>query len=357
MKAGRGETEDLAAGGPARHLPVLRDEVLAALAPRAGGVYLDATFGAGGYTRAILAIEGTRVLGIDRDPAAIAAGQSLVIEAAGRLTLVEARFSALETIVQAQGLLQVDGIVFDIGVSSMQVDEAARGFSFRKAGPLDMRMASAGPSAADLVNQADESQLADILYYYGEERLARRIAKAIVKARLDAPLTTTLQLAEVIARVVPAKHGAIHPATRSFQALRIAVNDELSELVNALVAAERVLSEGGRLAVVTFHSLEDRIVKQFFASRSGRGEARSRALPGEAPKPAPSFALLGKQPVVPSEAEIARNPRARSAKLRCATRTDALAQAAEPALVQLAQLPQHKAASAKGAAKSSMRGA
>lgn len=349
MRVGRGDDQNIAAGGPARHLPVLRDEVLVALDPHAGGIYLDATFGAGGYTRAILSIPGTRVLAVDRDPTAIEAGQALVAEAEGRLTLSEGCFSALETIAQAQGIPSFDGVVFDIGVSSMQLDDAVRGFSFRQDGPLDMRMGCEGPSAADLVNEADESRLADILYYFGEERASRRIAKAIVAERAHAPFTTTLRLAETIARAAPAKPGTIHPATRSFQALRIAVNDELGELVKALVAAERMLDEGGRLAVVTFHSLEDRIVKQFFADRSGRGEARSRTLPGEPERKAPTFSVAGKQPVLPTEAEIARNPRARSAKLRFATRTKAAARAAEPALVLLAELPPAKAKPSKRA--------
>ncbi|QXX74558.1 16S rRNA (cytosine(1402)-N(4))-methyltransferase RsmH [Methylovirgula sp. HY1] len=349
MTAGRGEEQTLAAGGPARHLPVLRDEILAALNPKGGEVFLDATFGAGGYTRAILSIEGTRVLAIDRDPTAIAAGQDLVIEAQGRLTLVRGVFSALESIAQAQGIAHFDGVVFDIGVSSMQIDDATRGFSFRYDGPLDMRMECAGPSAADLVNGEDEARLADILYYFGEERASRRIAKAIAVERARAPFTTTMRLAETIAAAAPAKPSAIHPATRSFQALRIAVNDELGELVKALVAAERMLGEGGRLAVVTFHSLEDRIVKQFFASRSGHGEARSRLLPGEPERPVPTFIVPAKQPVLPSETETRRNPRARSAKLRFATRTAAPARAAEPALALLAQLPPEKIKSTKRA--------
>lgn len=343
MTAGRGEGDLLAAGGPARHLPVLRDEVLAALSPKSGETFLDGTFGAGGYSRAILAIPGTKVLAIDRDESAVAAGFGLVEAAQGRLTLVEGRFSDLEAIAEAQGIAAFDGITFDIGVSSMQLDEAERGFSFRLDGPLDMRMGGTGPSAADLVNTMEEGQLADLLYHYGEERLSRRIAKAIVAARAETPFTRTVPLAELIARVAPAKPGAIHPATRSFQALRIAVNDELGELVRALAAAERRLKTGGRLAVVSFHSLEDRIVKQFLARRSGHGTARSRLLPGEAPPPLPSFDVPGKQPVIPSEAEMAGNPRARSAKLRVAVRTDAPPQPLEAALLQLAQLPGHEA--------------
>ena len=349
MTAGRGEEQTLAVGGPARHLPVLRDEILAALDPHAGEIFLDATFGAGGYTRAILAIPGTQVRAIDRDPTAIAAGQSLVAETGGRLLLTEGRFSALETIARAQGISGFDGIVFDIGVSSMQIDDAARGFSFGQDGPLDMRMECIGPTAADLVNGEDEARLADILYYFGEERASRRIAKAIVAERARAPFTTTLRLAETIAHAVPAKPGVIHPATRSFQALRIAVNDELGELVKALTAAERMLHEGGRLAVVTFHSLEDRIVKQFFASRSGHGETGSRLLPGEPEKPKPTFIVPAKQPILPTQDEIRRNPRARSAKLRFATRTAAPARAVEPTLVLLAQLPAEKAKPSKRA--------
>ncbi len=340
MNSGRGDLQHVAAGGLARHIPVLRAEILEALAPAAGGIYLDATFGAGGYSAALLATPDTKVLALDRDPRAIAAGFALVEAAAGRLTLVEARFSELESAAHAQGIAGFDGIVFDIGVSSMQIDEAERGFSFRQEGPLDMRMSSEGQSAADLVNEADEAVLADILYYFGEERAARRIARAIVAARAETPITTTAQLAALIARVLPARPGAIHPATRSFQALRISVNDELGELVAGLSAAERLLKPGARLAVVTFHSLEDRIVKQFFAARSGRGEAKSRPLPGEPQKAAPSFTLVGKQPIEASPAEIAENPRARSAKLRFAARTEEPAQPLEPALISLARLPQ-----------------
>jgi 16S rRNA (cytosine1402-N4)-methyltransferase len=340
MNSGRGDLQHVAAGGLARHIPVLRAEVLEALAPRAGGIYLDGTYGAGGYTAAILATPDTKVLALDRDPRAIAGGFDAVDAAAGRLTLVEAQFSELESVAKAQGIEAFDGIVFDIGVSSMQLDEAERGFSFRQDGPLDMRMSGRGESAADLVNHADEATLADIFYYFGEERLARRIAKAIVAARIEAPITTTARLAEIVGRVVHAKPGAIHPATRSFQALRIAVNDELGELVGGLAAAERVLKPGGRLAVVTFHSLEDRIVKQFFAARSGRGEAKSRPLPGEPVKAAPSFALIGKQPIEASPTETAENPRARSAKLRFAERTEAPAQPLDPAFVALSRLPQ-----------------
>lgn len=330
---------DPAANGPVRHVPVLLNEVIETLRPRAGGRYLDGTFGAGGYTRAILAADDGRVLALDRDPTAIRAGADLVAAAQGRLVLVEARFSELEEVARAQGFAPLDGVVFDIGVSSMQFDQIERGFSFRGDGPLDMRMEGKGPSAADIVNEADEETLADILYFYGEERAARRIARAIVHDRKLAPFTSTRPLAEMIARVAPARPTDIHPATKSFQALRIAVNDELGQLLDGLSAAERVLAEGGRLVVVTFHSLEDRIVKQFLAERCGRGETGSRRLPGEAAPPPTSFVCEGRQPIAPTRAEIAANPRARSAKLRHATRTAAAPLALGDKLMRLARLP------------------
>ncbi len=335
----RGGDRDRPAG-EAAHIPVLLDEVFAALAPRAGGRYLDATFGAGGYTRALLAVPGVEVLALDRDPKAIAAGAPLVAQAAGRLTLVESRFSALEQAAREAGFLPLDGVVFDIGVSSMQFDEAERGFSFRFDGPLDMRMEGKGQSAADIVNEADEETLADIFYHYGEERAARRIARAIAHDRKTTPFTTTKALAGLIERVAPGRPGDIHPATKSFQALRIAVNDELGELVSALFAAERALAEGGRLAVVTFHSLEDRIVKLFLAARAGRGETGSRRLPGEAAPPEPTFLCEGRQPAAPTAQETARNPRARSAKLRHATRTSAPPRGPDDRLMRLARLPE-----------------
>jgi 16S rRNA (cytosine1402-N4)-methyltransferase len=321
---------------------VLLAPVLEALAPRDGGLYLDGTFGAGGYTGAILDMPGTRVIALDRDPTAIRAGTPLAERAGGRLTLREACFGSLDTVAAAAGLPELDGVVLDIGVSSMQLDEEARGFSFRADGPLDMRMERRGPSAADLVNTADEETLANILYYFGEERASRRIARAIVHDRAIMPFTRTLPLAEMIARVVPQKGARdIHPATRSFQALRIAVNDELGELLSGLMAAERALKPGGRLVVVTFHSLEDRIVKRFLASRSGRGgtEVRSRHLPMEPETAVPSFTLEARQPVVADEAELDANPRSRSAKLRAAIRTEAAPMAADPALLDLARLP------------------
>jgi 16S rRNA (cytosine1402-N4)-methyltransferase len=343
MSLGRGEDLDPAAGGPARHVPVLRDEVMQAINLQPNARYIDATFGAGGYTKALLACPGTRVLALDRDPEAIAAAASFVIEASGRLELKETRFSRLAEAAEQYGLSQFDGIVLDIGVSSMQLDEPGRGFSFRHDGPLDMRMegtgSKSGPSAADLLNQADEETLANIFYYYGEERASRKIAKAIIMDRAKAPFTSTAALAGMIARVAPGKPQEIHPATRVFQALRIAVNDELGELVKALFAAERLLKPGGRLAVVTFHSLEDRLVKKFFASGSGRGQTKSRLLPGEPAAPPRSFSLPPKQPVLPTADEVTRNPRARSAKLRYGIRTEASARSLDENLVVLASLP------------------
>jgi 16S rRNA (cytosine1402-N4)-methyltransferase len=291
------------------------------LQPRAGGIYVDATFGAGGYSRAILDIAGTRVVGIDRDRSAIAGGFDLVDRSGGRLTLVEDRFSNLDRICAAQGVSFVDGVVMDVGVSSMQLDEAERGFSFRLDGPLDMRMGREGPTAADVIARASETDLANIIYIFGEERQSRGIARAIVAARKEAPITSTRTLAEIVAKVVRSKPGDIHPATRTFQALRIFVNEELDELHLALAAAERVLKPGGRLVVVSFHSLEDRIVKNFLSERAKAGGG-SRHLP-ELAQAAPSFQLLTKRPLTPDTDEISLNPRARSAKLRAAERTAA----------------------------------
>ncbi|MGJ4943336.1 16S rRNA (cytosine(1402)-N(4))-methyltransferase RsmH [Bradyrhizobium sp. HKCCYLS1011] len=309
-----------------RHVSVLGPEAVAMLSPREGGIYVDATFGAGGYSRLILSTAGTRLVGIDRDRTAIAGGFAMVDAAAGRLTLVEGRFSELAEICAAQGIEAVDGVVMDVGVSSMQLDQAGRGFSFRLEGPLDMRMGHDGPTAADIVAHASERGLADVIYIFGEERHSRAVARAIVAARKEQPITTTRQLADIVGRVVRSKPGDIHPATRTFQALRILVNEELDELQSALSAAERMLKPGGRLAVVSFHSLEDRIVKTFLAERSKTGGG-SRHLP-EIAQSAPSFQLLTRRPVTPDEAEIAANPRARSAKLRAAERTLAPAHAA-----------------------------
>lgn len=313
--------------GASLHIPVLGREAVDALSPHDGGIYVDATFGAGGYSRMILDVAGTRVIGIDRDRTAIAGGFDLVDAANGRLTLVEDRFSELADVCAAQGFESVDGIVMDVGVSSMQLDQAGRGFSFRLDGPLDMRMGQDGPTAADVIATASESDLADVIYIFGEERKSRGIARAIVAARRDAPITTTRALADIVGRVVRSKPNDIHPATRTFQALRILVNEELDELQTALVAAEQMLKPGGRLAVVSFHSLEDRIVKTFFNAR-GKSGGGSRHLP-EVSQLAPSFEILTRRPVTADDTEVAANPRARSAKLRSAARTAAPAHPAD----------------------------
>jgi 16S rRNA (cytosine1402-N4)-methyltransferase len=321
------------------HVPVLLKEAMEALDPRAGGLYVDGTFGAGGYARALLD-RGARVIALDRDPSAIRAGETLKASSGGRLELVEARFGELDEAVKRLGVGAVDGVVLDIGVSSMQLDEAARGFSLRFDAPLDMRMGGAGRSAAEILRDEDEATIADILFHFGEERAARRIARAIVADRETKPFTSTLELAGMIARVAPARRGELtHPATRAFQALRIAVNDELGELVRGLCAAERLLKPGGRLAVVTFHSLEDRIVKQFFASRSGRGHAVSRRLPGEPAESEPTFEVPRGQPIEPSDAEVRTNPRSRSAKLRFGARTSASPRGRDESIEALARLP------------------
>lgn len=312
------------------HVPVLIEPLIDAISP-VSGVWIDGTFGAGGYSRALLEAGAERVIAIDRDPEALERAQAWRHEYGDRLSLHGGRFSELDAIAAEAGAASVDGVVLDIGVSSMQIDEAARGFSFQKDGPLDMRMEQAGPSAADLVNGLPEADLADILHQLGEERAARRIARAIATARREAPFATTRQLAEVIERTMPRqKPGQIHPATRSFQALRIAVNDELGELDRALAAAETVLVPGGWLAVVTFHSLEDRIVKRFFQASSGDLPRGSRHLPETAPAE-PRFARGQRKATVPGEAEIAANPRARSAKLRLARRLDAAPIRLDPA--------------------------
>ncbi|MFN4038955.1 MAG: 16S rRNA (cytosine(1402)-N(4))-methyltransferase RsmH [Erythrobacter sp.] len=303
----------------APHIPVLLDEVLAALAPQPGMTIIDATFGAGGYTRALLEA-GACVHAFDRDPDAIAAGEAMASGYHGRLTLHSERFSAMREAMTRIGVPQVDAVVMDIGVSSMQLDQGARGFAFMHDGPLDMRMSQDGESAADFLNSADEAAIADVLYHYGEERQSRRVARAIVAAR---PLATTGELARVVRRALGHKpHDKKDPATRTFQAVRIHVNDELGELRAGLAAAEALLRDGGVLAVVSFHSLEDRIVKQFLRTSSGAGRAVSRHLPGEIAGPQPTFAKVSKA-IRPSETEIARNPRARSSTLRFARRTAA----------------------------------
>ncbi|HEX4709026.1 16S rRNA (cytosine(1402)-N(4))-methyltransferase RsmH [Phenylobacterium sp.] len=299
------------------HAPVLLDEVVDALQPRAGKTLVDGTFGAGGYSRALLDA-GASVIAFDRDPSARRFAEGLPAE---RFRLVEGRFSELDA---ETGAAAVDGVVFDIGVSSMQLDEAERGFSFMRDGPLDMRMAADGPTAADLVNDTETAELARILFVYGEERESRRIARAIARRREEQPFTRTLELAEFIEKTLGGRRGAkVHPATRSFQAIRIAVNEELSELEAGLAAAERALKSGGRLCVVTFHSLEDRIVKTFLGVRAGKTPGGSRHAPPVETAAAPSFQLLFNGAQTPSAAELAANPRARSAKLRAAVRTDA----------------------------------
>jgi 16S rRNA (cytosine1402-N4)-methyltransferase len=326
-----------AAGGPVRHRPVLLREVLSFLAPRDGALYLDGTFGAGGHARAILAAANCRVLAIDRDRDAITGGAALVEAAGDRLVLAEERFSHLDQAAREFGFEPLDGVLLDLGVSSMQLDAPERGFSFRADGPLDMRMDRSGPTAAEIVNTWPEAELARVFATLGEERRARAVARAIAQARADKRIERTGELADIIRRVVRARPDEIDPATRSFQALRLLVNEELQEIANALHAAERVLKPGGRLVVISFHSLEDRIVKTFLAAR-GKAAAPSRHLP-EAERAAPTFSLLTKKPVVPSAAEVRENPRARSAKLRAAERTSAPPGRDDPLALLLARLP------------------
>jgi 16S rRNA (cytosine1402-N4)-methyltransferase len=296
------------------HVPVMLAEVIETLAPKPGGTYVDGTFGGGGYSRAILEAADCRVLGIDRDPDAIARGQTLVEQFPGQLVLVQAPFSRMDEIAE-----ESDGVVLDLGVSSFQFDEPARGFSFREDGPLDMRMEKAGQSAADFVNRADENTLTDVISRFGEERQARRIARAIVAAR---PVTRTAQLAEIVAKTLgpAAQRYAVHPATRTFQALRIYVNDELGELARGLEAAARILKPTGRLAVVSFHSLEDRMVKQFLTARGTSVPRGSRHAPETERATKAQFRILTPRPRTPGAAEIERNLRARSARLRAAER-------------------------------------
>lgn len=305
------------------HRPVMLKEALAALAPASGETHVDATLGAGGYTRAILETADCRVIAFDRDPTAIARARQWTGAFGARLALIGRPFDEIEAGIAEAGAEAIDGAVFDLGVSSMQLDEAARGFSFRNDGPLSMRMDGRKPDAADVVNAGEASDLAAIFRVYGEERFASRIARAIVRERAGAPISSTLRLAEIVAAAAPAHpKERIHPATRVFQALRIFVNDELGQLARALAAAERVLRPAGRLVVVTFHSLEDRIVKRFFADRSGAAASPSRHAPRGAASAA-TFSLLTTKPQEPGEAEILSNPRARSAKLRFGVRTGA----------------------------------
>lgn len=316
-------------GAPAlRHRPVLLEDVLAALRPRDGGIYVDGTFGAGGYSRAILESAACTVWGIDCDPEAIAGGAPLARQHPSRLNLIEGRFGTMDELLSARGVRQVHGVAFDLGASSMQLDDPERGFSFRLDGPLDMRMEKRGRSAADVVNTASEKELADIIRRFGEERSSRRIARAIVEARSIRPITRTGELARIVRAVVRPSHDGIDPATRTFLALRIFVNDELTELDRGLRAAEWLLAPGGRLAVVSFQSLEDRPVKNFLKARSGAAPRPSRHGPeavgpprGQAPEP--TFRLLLRRAVRPTAREIADNPRARSARLRAAERTAA----------------------------------
>ena len=303
------------------HAPVMENEAIDALAPRDGGVYVDATFGGGGYARAILGAANTIVHAFDRDPTAIDRARDWARAYGERLTLINRPFAEMEEGLTEKGVEAVDGVVFDLGVSSMQLDEAERGFSFRREGPLSMRMDRGKPDASDVVNNAEIGDLTAIFRAYGEEPRAGRIARAIVAERAHAQITTTTRLAEIVSAAAPAPQSKIHPATRVFQALRIFVNDEFGQLVRALLAAERLLKPAGRLVVVTFHSLEDRIIKRFLAGRAGLEAAPSRHAPQGA-RSAPTFRLLFDKVKTPSEAEIADNPRARSAKLRAAIRLD-----------------------------------
>ncbi|MDQ7069146.1 MAG: 16S rRNA (cytosine(1402)-N(4))-methyltransferase RsmH [Rhodobacterales bacterium] len=321
----------------APHIPVLLRPLMAAIAP-VKGVWLDGTFGAGGYTRALLDAGADKVIAVDRDPLAFEMAAPWAAQYGARLEMVEGVFSKMDD--YAQGL---DGVVLDLGVSSMQLDLAERGFSFMKDGPLDMRMSQTGISAADIVNEADENVLADILFHYGEERASRRIAAAILRYREVGPITTTRAFSRIVEGCLPrAKPGQSHPATRSFQALRIAVNDEYGELVAGLEAAERGLKEGGQLAVVTFHSIEDRMVKRFFQAHSGGAGHANRYAP-EAVEEKSQFTLKSRKAIGPDAQELDENPRSRSAKLRVGRRTDATAISVDRRAIGMPQLPEGKA--------------
>lgn len=319
------------------HVPVLLRTLLKAVAP-VTGTWLDGTFGAGGYTRGLFVAGADRVIAVDRDPLAFELAAPWAGQYGDRLVMQPGVFSKMDDYAT-----DLDGIVLDLGVSSMQIDLAERGFSFMKDGPLDMRMSQTGPSATDLVNAADEAVLADILFHYGEERASRRIARAIARARAEAPIASTLQLAKIVESCLPrAKPGQSHPATRTFQALRIAVNDEYGELFRGLMAAERALKPGGKLAVVTFHSIEDRMVKRFLTARAGQAGRANRYAP-ETEAAAPQFTLPTRKAIGPDADELAENPRARSARLRVAVRTDAPAGAIDPTSIGMPQLKEARA--------------
>ncbi len=304
------------------HKPVLLREVLEALSPKAGEIMVDGTFGAGGYSRAILDHAPCELYAIDRDPTAVATGKAMEADYDNRFHMIEGCFGNMGALIPAAGVHQVDGIVLDIGVSSMQLDQADRGFSFRADGPLDMRMSMSGPSAADFINTADEEDIANVIYRYGEERASRKVAHKIIEMRAETPFETTLQLARAVRAVVRKSKDGIDPATRTFQGLRIYVNDELGELERAMQAAERLLKPGGRLVVVTFHSLEDRSVKTFMKERSGDPSKMSRRLPGEPEITIPTFTTLTRKAVTAQKDELRANPRARSAKLRAVARNE-----------------------------------
>jgi 16S rRNA (cytosine1402-N4)-methyltransferase len=311
------------AAAAADHIPVLLDAALRMLTPRDGATYVDGTFGAGGYSAALLAAAQCRVVAIDRDPAALRRAAALAALHGGRLTAIEGRFGNMDRLLGATAAGRIAGIALDLGVSSLQLDSAERGFSFRRDGPLDMRMSSEGESAADLVAERSEDDLAELFHALGEERFARRVARAIAVARQRTPIRRTAQLADIVRAAIPSREPGLDPATRTFQALRIAVNDELGELDRGLVAAERLLMPGGRLAIVAFHSLEDARVKTFLRQRSGGMVGRSRHAPPPPEASPPSFTLLTRRAIRPGADETARNPRARSARLRAAERTAA----------------------------------
>jgi len=308
------------------HIPVMLREVIEALAPRDGGIYVDGTFGRGGYSRALLDSAQTQVIGIDRDPQAIAEGQDMVRAYGSRLRLVHGAFGAMDDLLRDENIEAVDGVTLDLGVSSPQLDQAERGFSFQGDGPLDMRMSCQGRTAADIVRHASEKELADIIFHFGEERYARRVARQIVAARQEQPIERTRQLAALVRTVVPRSADGVDPATRTFQALRIAVNDELGELRGGLLAAEEILKPTGKLAIVSFHSLEDRCVKDFMRARSSAAPRASRHAPVTNEAVKPTFNLITRKPQHPSATEIEANPRSRSARLRVAERTDATIQ-------------------------------